>query len=197
MLISHAAISAWLIGFPRFGPSAWELLRPRASTSAMAQVGLLPTFRSSRNGRAATKGELRKVRTGKSKSPLGRTRPLRRRDFKSAALGVDMFDLAVAFDRPAGDAVVVLTWKAEDIWNGLGFPAFGDDLRAGRLHVPGLVPGAALQDRRTAVPVPGHAKAGESLAQYRRLKRRLRPALSAVGRYHDLRDPSGAGIGHA
>ena len=63
--------------------------------------------------------------------------------------------------------------------------------------VAGLVPGAALQHDRLAVPAPGHAEAGQRLGQHRRIERGFRPALAAVGRDHHLRDPAIARIGEA
>src|SRR2546425_150665 len=102
------------------------------------------------------------------------------------SLGVNMGALPLAVDRPARDAVVVLAREGRDGRDRLGLAALGHDLGAGRLRVAGLVPRAALQDCRPAIPVPGHAEAGKSLAQHRRLQRRLPPALTAVGRNHDF-----------
>ncbi len=79
----------------------------------------------------------------------------------------------------------------------LGLAALRDELGAQRLRVAGLVPGAALQHRGAAVPAPRHAEAGERLGQHRRLQRRLRPALAAVRRDHDLGDTAGPRIGDA
>src|SRR5215472_7673904 len=112
-------------------------------------------------------------------------------------LGVDMFDLPVAVDPPAGDGVEVLIQHCPDRRNCLELTALGDEFGSGRLHVAGIVPGAALQGRGPAVPMPGHAEAGEGLAEYRLRQTRLGPAFAAVGRYHDLGDPAGAGIGDA
>src|SRR5438093_6581477 len=82
-------------------------------------------------------------------------------------LGVHMLDLPRAVNRPAGDGVEVLVRKRHGWRDRLHLPTFGHKLGAGRLHVAGLVPGAALQDGGTAVPAPGHAKAGEGLTQHR------------------------------
>src|SRR5262249_57169304 len=79
----------------------------------------------------------------------------------------------------------------------LGLAALGEERGAARLLIAGLVDGAALQDGGAAVPIPRHAEAGEGLAQHRRLQRRLRPALAAVGRDLDLADAAVAGIGEA
>src|SRR6266705_4833618 len=95
-------------------------------------------------------------------------------------LGVNMFDLPVAVDRPAGDAVVVLVREAQHVRDLLGFAARSHKLSAGRLHVAGLVPGAALQHGGAAIPAPGDAEPGEGLGEHRRLQRRLPPAIAAV-----------------
>src|SRR3984893_6240099 len=112
-------------------------------------------------------------------------------------LRINMLDLPRAVDPPAGDGVEVMVQHHRDRWDRLKLAALGDKLGAGRLHVAGLVPGAALQDRGAAVPAPGHAKAGERLAQHRLRQRRLRPAPPAIGRNHDFGDPAGTGIGDA
>src|SRR5215831_1466442 len=112
-------------------------------------------------------------------------------------LGVNMLDLPGAVDAPAGDGVEVLVQHRPDRRNCLQLTAMGDEFGSGRLHVAGVVPGAALQGRGPAVPAPGHAEAGEGLDEYRLRQTRLGPAFAAVGRYHDLGDPAGAGIGDA
>src|SRR2546427_6169965 len=96
-------------------------------------------------------------------------------------LCIDMFDLPIALDRPGRNAVVVLAWEARYGRDFRGLAAHGNDLGAGRLHVAGLVPGAALQYRGTTIPAPGRTKPGEGLTRHRLLQRRLRPALAAVG----------------
>src|SRR5712692_951110 len=73
MLMSQAAISAGLTGFPRFGPSAKAMPAPSARITA----------------------ELR-------------------------SLCVNMLHLPLAVDRPAGDAVVVLTREGGYRWDRLG-----------------------------------------------------------------------------
>src|SRR5262245_34432626 len=73
-------------------------------------------------------------------------------------LCIDMLDLPVALDAPARDAVVVLVGERQRGCHWLfGLAARGHELGASRLHVPGLVPGAALQHDRLAVPAPRHA----------------------------------------
>src|SRR5439155_23089244 len=114
---------------------------------------------------------------------------------KIRGLRVAMFHLPFALDRPSRDAVVVLAREARYGRDLRGLTARGHDLGASRLHVAGLVPRAALQNRRTAIPAPGHAEAGKGLAVYRLLQCRLRPALAAIGRDHHLRYPAIARIG--
>src|SRR6266404_4211730 len=99
-----------------------------------------------------------------------------------ALLSVDMLDLPAALDPPTRDAVEVLVGEGEDRRRLLGLAAQRHELRAGRLHIAGLVPGAALQHHRLAVPAPWHAEAREGLGQHRRLQRSLAKAFAAVGR---------------
>src|SRR5215468_2724311 len=119
-----------------------------------------------------------------------------RRAAKISDLGVDMFHLPSALDRPSRDAVVVLAREACYGRNLRCLPTRGHDLGTSRLHIASLVPRAALQYRGTALPAPRHAKATEGLAVHRFLKRRLRPALATISRHHDLRNSSVAGIGN-
>src|SRR5882762_5934140 len=115
----------------------------------------------------------------------------------AGSLCVDMFHLPFAVDRPAGEAVVVLVRETQHVRDLLGLAALGHELGAGRLHVAALVPRAALQYGRTAVPPPWHAEPSKGLGKHRRLQRRLRPTLAAVGRNHHLGDPAVARIGDA
>src|SRR5215475_10891971 len=117
MLMSHAAISAGSVSFPRPGPSARTGLEASARTTTR----------------------------------LGN-------------LDVDMPHLALAVHRPARDAVVVLVRETQDWRDLLGLAAHGHELGTGWLHVAGLVPRAALQYGRTAIPAPGHAEPSEGLA---------------------------------
>src|SRR5262245_66495783 len=113
-------------------------------------------------------------------------------------LRIDMLDLPVALDAPARDAVVVLVGERQrGCHRLLGLAARGHELGARRLYVAGLVPGAALQDDRLAVPAPRHAEAGERFGKDRLLQRGLCPALAAIGRNHDLGNASVARIGNA
>src|SRR6266540_4285195 len=111
---------------------------------------------------------------------LGAAKP-RARSRTGNRLCIDMPDLPLAVDCPAGDAVEVLVRERRDRRDARRLAAHGHELRARRLRIAGLVPGAALQYRRTAVPAPGHAEAGEGLGEHRLLQRRLRPAAAAVG----------------
>src|SRR5438552_17245556 len=101
-----------------------------------------------------------------------------------------MFRLTGALGAPARERVVVLSGKCEHVRNGLRLAAPCDDLGARRLDIACLIPGAALQHSRAAIPAPRRAEACERLGVDRLLQCRLRPALATVGRYHDLRDPA-------
>src|SRR6516225_7727081 len=81
-----------------------------------------------------------------------------------ACLGVNMPDLPVARDAPTGDRIVVLIGKRQNRRLLCQLAACGHEFGTGRLHIARLIPGAALQRGRTAVPSPGHAEAGEGLA---------------------------------
>src|SRR5262245_53805853 len=56
----------------------------------------------------------------------------------------------------------------------------GDPLVARLLHPALVVGGAALQQRRSAVPAPGQPEAGEALLVLRAVQRGFRPGLAAV-----------------
>src|SRR5262249_52267738 len=114
-------------------------------------------------------------------------------------LSVDMLDPSFAVDAPAGDAVVMLVRERAGVGHRLaGLAARRDELRPRRLRVTGLVPGAAQQHRRPAVPAPRHAEAAERLRMLRLAPQgRLGPALAAVGRDHDPGDAADARIGDA
>src|SRR3954471_22167687 len=83
-------------------------------------------------------------------------------------LGVNMLDLPGAVDGPASDGVEVLVQHRSDRRHGLQLAALRDEFGSGRLQIAGIIPGAALQGRGPAVPSPGHAEAGEGLAEHRR-----------------------------
>src|SRR5690349_20993770 len=70
----------------------------------------------------------------------------------SELLRIDMLDLPLRPDAPAGDAVVMLVGEAQHIGRRLGLAAQRDEFGTGRLHRAALVPGAALQHRGPAVP---------------------------------------------
>src|SRR5260370_1899701 len=115
----------------------------------------------------------------------------------TASLGIDMLDLPLGLDRPTGDGVEMVARKTADRRGFRGLAAQRHELLAGRLHVAGLVPGPALQDRRPAVPAPRHREPGEGLRQARLLQGRFGPTLAAVRGDQDLGDPPGARIGDA
>src|SRR6185295_14143626 len=102
---------------------------------------------------------------------------------RDSFLGVDMLDLSLGVDAPAGDAVVVLAVEAERVGDGLErFAARGHELLPQRLAVAGVVPGAAHQHRGSAAPAPRDVEARERLRIDRTLQRRLGPTRAAVGR---------------
>src|SRR6266853_5297399 len=177
-LMSQAAISAGLIGFPRFG--AWAKATPalRASVSVTAN---LCSKRAQRNAAAAFSGKSEEAAASCA---------LRR-------LRVNMLHLPAALDRPTGDGVVVLAGEAGQRRNFGGFAARRHQLGSGRLLVAGLVPRPALQYRGAAVPTPRHAESSERLAEDRLLQCRLRPALAAVGGHHDFCNTTVARVGDA
>src|SRR4051794_17695104 len=137
-------------------------------------------------------------RPGASAKAAPAPRPATRRTAADSGLRIDMFDLPVAVDAPAGEAVVVLIGEPEHVLDrGLGLPARRHEVGPQRLGIAGFVPGTALQHYRLAVPSPGHPKAGERLGIDRPLQGRFGPAPAAVGRDHDLGNTAGAGIGDA
>src|SRR5580704_459971 len=110
-------------------------------------------------------------------------------------LNIDMFDLPGILNSPRREAVVVLVGKAEHVGHFLGLAAHRDEIGAQRLHGAGIVPGAAGQSRRLAVPAPRHRKTRECSRADRAFHRRFAPALAAVGGDQNLFDAPGAGIG--
>src|SRR3954469_1602094 len=72
------------------------------------------------------------------------------------ALRVDMANASLLVDGPAGNRVEVLTRERADRRRLGGLPAHRNELGARRLHVSALVPGAALQHGRRAIPAPRH-----------------------------------------
>src|SRR5690349_18181027 len=102
----------------------------------------------------------------------------------SSELRVDMLDLPVAADAPAGEAVVVLIGEGHRVGHRLlGLAARRDEVLAQWLRVAGLVPGPALQHGGLAVPAPGHVEAREGLRMLCRATQcGFAPALAAVRR---------------
>src|SRR5215472_11722420 len=183
-LMSHSARSASLTGLPRPGSSAAIAAAPEsASANAAAKVKRVPIEW------IGTRSAFLHWRMSFFGKP-GST-------FPGQALAVDMLDLPFLIDRPAGDDVHVPHREGGHRHVDLGRAALGEHLLAGGLYVAGLVPGAALQHHRLPVPAPGQTEAGQRLGQDRRVERRLRPALAAVGRDQDLLDAAIAGISKA
>src|SRR3984957_10605184 len=98
----------------------------------------------------------------------------------ASCLPVDMLGLPVAVDGPAGDDVHVPHREGGHRNVDLRSATLGEHLLARGLNIAGLVPGAALQHDRLAVPAPGQAEAGPRLGEHRRIERGLGPALAGV-----------------
>src|ERR1700761_4368729 len=94
----------------------------------------------------------------------------------SGAANISSFDIGIAHlagvgDPPGYDGVVVIDRvQAPDFL----------ELRKRRLHIAALVGGAAHDDGRLSVPVPGKAEARQRAGKHRLLKLRRRPASSFV-----------------
>src|SRR5262245_28203450 len=101
-------------------------------------------------------------------------------------LSIDIARLSLFVDAPARDGIVVVV-AAEAALVAKRYTC--------RLHHAGVVGGTALQDRRTAIPLPGGAEAHGRLRQVRVLHCGQCPALAAIGRDLDLADPTIAGPG--
>src|SRR5262245_43786377 len=127
-LMSQAAISAGVSGFPRLGACATAVLEPRTSVSKTAYL---------------------------------------------RSLRVYMLHLPRALDGPSCDRVVVLAREAGHRRCSCGLAAYRHKFGARGLYIARLVPCAALQYGRAAVPPPRQAESRESLAQDRFLQRRL------------------------
>src|ERR1700737_1947017 len=93
-------------------------------------------------------------RLGASAEAAPAARPKASQTAATSPLRVSMLDLPGAVDRPAGDRVKMVVQHHRHWRDGLQLSPLGDKLGTGRLHVPGLVPGAALPDCSTAVPAP-------------------------------------------
>src|SRR5947209_380858 len=74
----------------------------------------------------------------------------------SRALRVDMLRLPVAVDGPGRNVIHVALGEGGYRKVDRRCAALGEHFRLRRLDVSGLVPGAALQHDRLAVPAPGH-----------------------------------------
>src|SRR5580692_1761884 len=110
---------------------------------------------------------------------------------------IDMPDLTLGIHAPPGDGVEVVAGKAERRRRPRSLSALVHELVAGRLHVAALVPRPALQDGRSAVPAPRHAKACKGLRQPRLVECCFAPALAAISGDDNFRNPPVAGISDA
>src|SRR4029077_2218840 len=119
------------------------------------------------------------------------------RSAAARGLNIDMLDLPGARNSPRGEAVVMLVGKAEHVRHFLGLAAHGNEVGAQRLHGAGIVPGAAGQNRRLAVPAPRHGEPRERSRADRAFHRGFAPALAAVGGDQNFLNASGARIGDA
>src|SRR2546430_2327931 len=102
--------------------------------------------------RAISSGVAGRPRSGASASAVVAQKSKAKAALK--CLGIDMPDLPVLADPPAGDAVEVI--------ERLG-ASFGDQRGTRWLYIPGTVRRAALQRCRAAVPAPSHAEPGQRL----------------------------------
>src|SRR2546426_10930662 len=105
-----------------------------------------------------------------------------------------MVHLTIRADGPTGDCIEVLIRKCDDWRHILQLTPISYDLGPCGLEIAGFIPGAALKYCRATIPSPRHSETRESFRQYRLLQRGLCPALPAVGRNHNLRDTSRAGV---
>src|ERR1700761_2952027 len=80
----------------------------------------------------------------------------------SSVLRVDMFDLAALHDPPARNSVEVVSTSTTTLGNQPG---------ARRLHISGIVGGAALKHRGAAVPSPRQAETRDRHRKHRPLQR--------------------------
>src|SRR5262249_15089913 len=193
-----APTSADAAGVP-FAPSPWHIAHFAAKIGVPLAAVPLPGGRPVPSGRMLMSQGAMSASVMRTPSPgeSAIAAPEMSARTASSSLYVDMLHLPLAVDRPAREAVVVLVGERERIRRLLRLAALSDEFGAQRLHVAAFVPRTALQDHRTAVPVPGHAEAGERLWQHRLLQRRLAPALAAVGGHQHLRDPALARVGDA
>src|SRR5262249_27924470 len=95
---------------------------------------------------------------------------------RARRLRIDMLHLADVANAPARDAIEMINRFAA---------AIGDEGGARWLDIAGIVRRAALQDRRSAIPMPRHLEARQRHSQQRLLQHGRRPALAAVGRDFD------------
>src|SRR5271154_4146733 len=102
------------------------------------------------------------------------------RPASSRILCIRMSDLSLLVDGPARDGVEVMIFERQERRHRRQLTARRNKFRARRLRVAVLVPGAALQHCRTAIPLPRHAETRERHAKHGFLQRGFAPALAAV-----------------
>ncbi|MBT5031002.1 MAG: hypothetical protein HOM55_01765 [Proteobacteria bacterium] len=66
-----------------------------------------------------------------------------------------MFDLPVAVNSPARGAIIVVAREAMRARGGERLSTPTNNLIPGRLHIASFIPCATLENRRSAIPVPG------------------------------------------
>src|SRR5262252_1174900 len=132
--------SAAAAGVP-FAPSPWHIAHFAAKIGAPFAAVPLP------GGRPVPSGRMLMSQAAMSASEIFAPSPgdcaIAAPDPRTSArtasdLGVNMFHLPLAVDRPAREAVVVLVGEGERVRRLPGLAALGDELRAQRLHVAAL-----------------------------------------------------------
>src|SRR6266436_650069 len=105
---------------------------------------------------------------------------------QSSCVGIG--HLAVSRDAPGPDRVVMVS---------VIVAANREQLSQRRLDITGFIGGAALNDGRSAVPMPGKPEAGQRPRQHRFLQLRWLPALAVIDRDIDASDLAAAAPGDA
>src|SRR5438093_6909099 len=133
LLIGGAPTNAALM--PPLPPSPWHATHFSASILAPCSAVPLPAGKPVPSGRMPMSHALISVsaigfpRPGGSASAAGAAKASARRR-EGIGLSIDMFDLSLAVDRPAGEAVVVLICESQGAGNLCGLAALGNELRA-------------------------------------------------------------------
>src|SRR5689334_11381170 len=115
-------------------------------------------------------------------------RPSKAATAKRERLGINMRQLPLFGDGPAGDAIEVVN---------AFHSAIPEQLRTRRLNIPRLVGCAALQNSGAAVPAPGDTEAGQRFRQHWLLEGGWCPAFATIGRDIHLGDLAIARPGEA